>query len=183
MLFKLTDFVNPLGDVPGEVRKVIKHKEQWIDYWAVDWDNRSDTFHNEWQSYRARKEKPSAIQLACWKPSSTAPCVPAIRETLKQWREGGHTRYRRRRSRLSSHRRFGLKTPRSRSWTEVALHSPPSRHTRPYSAGMTVSSPSIYLQTVYPNTSSVLCISNAPFFFDLLLNSLYLFVKVSQFQM
>ena len=30
---------------------------QWIDYWAVDWDNQGDTFHNEWQSYRTRKSR------------------------------------------------------------------------------------------------------------------------------
>jgi adenine-specific DNA-methyltransferase len=28
---------------------------QWIDYWAIDWDNHGDTFHNEWQTYRTRK--------------------------------------------------------------------------------------------------------------------------------
>jgi DNA modification methylase len=53
----LTDFVIPLDDVPEEVQKAVTHWEQWIDYWAVDWDNSGDTFHNEWQSYRTRKEK------------------------------------------------------------------------------------------------------------------------------
>jgi hypothetical protein len=24
-------------------------------YWAVDWDYRDDTFHNQWQTYRSRK--------------------------------------------------------------------------------------------------------------------------------
>jgi adenine-specific DNA-methyltransferase len=24
----------------------------WIDYWAVDWNNHDDTFHNEWQAFR-----------------------------------------------------------------------------------------------------------------------------------
>lgn len=54
---KLTDFIIPLDDVPEEVQKAVTHWEQWIDYWAVDWDNSDDTFHNEWQSYRTRKEK------------------------------------------------------------------------------------------------------------------------------
>lgn len=27
-----------------------------IDYWAVDWDFKDDTFHNQWQSYRTRKD-------------------------------------------------------------------------------------------------------------------------------
>jgi len=51
----LKDFVVPPDDVPEDVRKAIVHWSQWIDYWAVDWDYRDDTFHNEWQSYRTRK--------------------------------------------------------------------------------------------------------------------------------
>src|SRR5712664_3528028 len=54
---ELTDFIIPLDDVPEEVQKAVTHWEQWIDYWAVDWDNSDDTFHNEWQSYRTRKDK------------------------------------------------------------------------------------------------------------------------------
>lgn len=53
---KLTDFVIPIDDIPAEVRKAIKHWSQMIDYWAVDWDYRNDTFHNQWQSYRTRKD-------------------------------------------------------------------------------------------------------------------------------
>jgi hypothetical protein len=52
----LTDFVIPPDDVPEDVRRTVKHWSQWIDYWAVDWDNKGDTFHNEWQTYRTRKE-------------------------------------------------------------------------------------------------------------------------------
>jgi adenine-specific DNA-methyltransferase len=51
----LTDFVIPLDDVPAEVQTAITSWTQWIDYWAVDWDNKDDTFHNQWQSYRTRK--------------------------------------------------------------------------------------------------------------------------------
>jgi adenine-specific DNA-methyltransferase len=53
----LTDFVIPPDDVPEDVRKAITHWEQWIDYWAVDWNNSGDTFHNEWQDYRTRKKR------------------------------------------------------------------------------------------------------------------------------
>ncbi|MBM4422689.1 MAG: hypothetical protein FJ030_04770 [Chloroflexi bacterium] len=53
----LTDFVIPPDDVPEEAQKAVRHWAQWIDYWAVDWDNKSDTFHNEWQAYRTRKER------------------------------------------------------------------------------------------------------------------------------
>jgi len=51
----LTDFVIPLDDVPEDVQRAVSKWPQWIDYWAVDWDNHGDTFHNEWQSYRTRK--------------------------------------------------------------------------------------------------------------------------------
>jgi DNA modification methylase len=52
----LTDFIIPLDDVPEEVQGAITDWWQWIDYWAIDWDNKTDTFHNEWQTYRTRKE-------------------------------------------------------------------------------------------------------------------------------
>ena len=53
----LEDFVIPLDDVPADVQKAVTHWSQWIDYWAVDWDNKDDTFHNEWQAYRTRKSQ------------------------------------------------------------------------------------------------------------------------------
>ncbi len=53
----LNDFVIPPDDVPEEVRRAISHWSQWIDYWAVDWDFKGDTFHNEWQTYRTRKDR------------------------------------------------------------------------------------------------------------------------------
>jgi adenine-specific DNA-methyltransferase len=53
---KLTDFIIPLDDVPEEARSAIKHWSQMVDYWAVDWDFKDDTFHNQWQSYRTSKE-------------------------------------------------------------------------------------------------------------------------------
>ncbi len=53
----LTDFVIPPDDVPEEVRKAISNWEQWVDYWSVDWDNKGDTFHNQWQDYRTRKKR------------------------------------------------------------------------------------------------------------------------------
>ena len=52
----LSDFVIPSDDVPAEVRSAIKHWSQMVDYWAVDWDFKDDTFHNQWQSYRTRKQ-------------------------------------------------------------------------------------------------------------------------------
>lgn len=51
----LEDFVIPPDDVPADVQRAMTHWSQWIDYWAVDWDNKGDAFHNEWQAYRTRK--------------------------------------------------------------------------------------------------------------------------------
>ena len=51
----LKDFIIPPDDVPEDVRKAVTHWSQWIDYWAVDWDYKDDTFHNQWQSYRTKK--------------------------------------------------------------------------------------------------------------------------------
>jgi DNA modification methylase len=53
---KLIDFVIPTDDIPEEARKAIKHWNQLVDYWAVDWDFKADTFHNQWQAYRTRKD-------------------------------------------------------------------------------------------------------------------------------
>ena len=56
----LTDFAVSPDYVPADVQAGITHWEQLIDYWAIDWNNGgalSDTFHNEWQSYRTRAKK------------------------------------------------------------------------------------------------------------------------------
>ncbi len=58
---RLADFVIPPDDVPDDVRKSVKHWSQWIDYWAVDWDHKGDTFHNQWQTYRTRKDPKLAL--------------------------------------------------------------------------------------------------------------------------
>ena len=54
---KLTDFMIPPDDVPDDVAKAVRHWSDWIDYWAVDFDYRDDTFHNQWQSYRTRQDR------------------------------------------------------------------------------------------------------------------------------
>ena len=59
---RLTDFVIPPDDVPEDVRGSVKHWSQWIDYWAVDWNNKDDTFHNEWQTFRTRKDAKLALE-------------------------------------------------------------------------------------------------------------------------
>ena len=64
----LEDFVIPLDDVPAAVQKAVTHWSQWIDYWAVDWDNRDDTFHNEWQAYRTRKARDLKLDVEHYYP-------------------------------------------------------------------------------------------------------------------
>ncbi|MFN8378119.1 MAG: site-specific DNA-methyltransferase [Anaerolineae bacterium] len=59
---KLTDFMVPRDDVPADVQQAVKQWSDWIDYWAVDWDYKDDTFHNQWQSYRTRKDRTLLLQ-------------------------------------------------------------------------------------------------------------------------
>lgn len=53
---RLKDFIiaNP-EYLPDDVREKIEKFTDYIDYWAVDWDYKDDTFHNGWQSFRTRK--------------------------------------------------------------------------------------------------------------------------------
>ena len=54
----LKDFVIPNLDlIPAEVKKQIKKWSDYIDYWSVDWAYDNDTFHNQWQSYRTKKDR------------------------------------------------------------------------------------------------------------------------------
>jgi adenine-specific DNA-methyltransferase len=55
---KLNNFVIPSTDlIPQEVRDKIKKWSDYIDYWAIDWDFRNDTFTNQWQTYRTRQDR------------------------------------------------------------------------------------------------------------------------------
>ncbi len=51
----LKDFIIAPDDVPQEVMSAVTHWSQLIDYWAIDWDFKGDTFHNQWQAYRTKK--------------------------------------------------------------------------------------------------------------------------------
>lgn len=54
----LTDFVLPNPDLlPPTIQKKITSWSDYIDYWAVDFDFRGDTFHNQWQSFRTRADR------------------------------------------------------------------------------------------------------------------------------
>lgn len=54
----LQDFVIPSPElIPDEVRERITAWSDYIDYWAVDWDFRNDTFIQGWVTYRTRKDR------------------------------------------------------------------------------------------------------------------------------
>ena len=55
LTLELTDFIIAPDDVPQDIMNAITNWSQWVDYWAVDFNYRGDTFHNEWQAYRTRK--------------------------------------------------------------------------------------------------------------------------------
>lgn len=52
---KISDFQVPPSPWLDEIKDSIKKYYDLIDYWAVDWDYRGDTFHNQWQTYRTKK--------------------------------------------------------------------------------------------------------------------------------
>jgi len=54
----LKDFVIPNTElILEDVRSKVKKWSDYIDYWAVDWDFRNDTFMQGWVAYRTRKER------------------------------------------------------------------------------------------------------------------------------
>ncbi len=52
---KITDFQLPPTTELAEIASKVKDSRELIDYWAVDWDYKGDTFHNQWQSFRVKK--------------------------------------------------------------------------------------------------------------------------------
>jgi len=53
---KIADFQLPPTPELAEISEKIKDSVDLIDYWAVDWNYRGDTFHNQWQDYRTKRE-------------------------------------------------------------------------------------------------------------------------------
>lgn len=53
---KIADFQLPPTAELAEIADKIKDSRELIDYWAIDWDYKGDTFHNQWQSFRKKKE-------------------------------------------------------------------------------------------------------------------------------
>lgn len=60
---ELKDFVIPHTDlIPDNVKDMIRRWTDWIDYWAVDFDFKNDTFNNGWTSYRTKKDRTLNLQ-------------------------------------------------------------------------------------------------------------------------
>jgi len=52
---KIADFqLSPTAEL-AEIASKVKDSRELIDYWAIDWDYKGDTFHNQWQSFRVKK--------------------------------------------------------------------------------------------------------------------------------
>ena len=55
VVLKITDFqLSPTAEL-AEIASKVKDSRELIDYWAIDWDYKEDTFHNQWQSFRVKK--------------------------------------------------------------------------------------------------------------------------------
>jgi len=59
----LSEFVIPNTElIPAEIRGKVSQWSDYIDYWAVDWNFRNDTFMQGWVAYRTRKERKLPLQ-------------------------------------------------------------------------------------------------------------------------
>lgn len=52
---EITDFQVPLSNWTEEIKDKISSNFDYIDYWAIDWNYKEDAFHNQWQTYRTKK--------------------------------------------------------------------------------------------------------------------------------
>ncbi|MGH2363557.1 MAG: site-specific DNA-methyltransferase [Chloroflexota bacterium] len=61
----LEDFIiADLELVKPEIQERIERFSDYVDYWAVDFDFQGDTFHNQWQSFRTRKQPRLELESA-----------------------------------------------------------------------------------------------------------------------
>jgi len=51
----LSDYIISADDAPDDARRAVKRWEQWIDWWAVDWDYQGGAFHIMAHCQRTRK--------------------------------------------------------------------------------------------------------------------------------
>ena len=55
VMLRIADFQLPPTAELAEIASKVKDSGELIDYWAIDWDYKGDTFHNQWQSFRTKK--------------------------------------------------------------------------------------------------------------------------------
>jgi len=53
---KIADFQLPPTAELASIAEKVSDTRDLIDYWAIDWDYKGDTFHNQWQSFRLKKK-------------------------------------------------------------------------------------------------------------------------------
>jgi len=56
LTLKISDFQIPPTAELAEIASKVKDSRELIDYWAIDWDYKGDTFHNQWQSFKLKKK-------------------------------------------------------------------------------------------------------------------------------
>ena len=61
---RLKDFVIPPDTewIPGAVRAKVRKWSDYVDYWAVDWDFKDDTFIQGWVNYRTRNDRSLTLE-------------------------------------------------------------------------------------------------------------------------
>ena len=47
-------YISPTAEL-AEIASKVKDSKELIDHWAIDWDYKGGTFHNQWQSFRVKK--------------------------------------------------------------------------------------------------------------------------------
>jgi hypothetical protein len=58
VVVSIKDFVIPNTElIPEDVREKVSKWSDYIDYWAIDWDFRDDTFIQGWVTYRTRRNR------------------------------------------------------------------------------------------------------------------------------
>jgi len=68
---KINDFQIPPTAELAEIAGKVKDSRELIDYWAIDWDYKGDTFHNQWQSFRTKKN-PNELSKAVFTGRDTS---------------------------------------------------------------------------------------------------------------
>ncbi|MHA1255967.1 MAG: DNA methyltransferase, partial [Promethearchaeota archaeon] len=57
-IIELKDYILPyINLISNTVKSKIEKWTDWIDYWAIDFNNDNDSFHNMWVSYRIPKSR------------------------------------------------------------------------------------------------------------------------------